>query len=328
MKTLCCLILALCALPTYGQILAPILFHQTAAASQVATPTFSPAAGTYSSTQTVTISTTTPLAVLCYTTDGSTPTEVSNLCSGGTTSTYSTPISVATTQTVKAIGTKALYTDSAVGSATYTISAGYTSVATYAYNYSQGTYSSPNWTSPAVTLNAGETVVVCYYVYSTGSSLSDVHGNTMTQVGTELVAASTTYVDCYRSIGVIHTGSASFVINNANTQYARMTIWRFTGISSYVQEAQNFTNNSYTWSSGSLTSSGASVFVGFVANGNSTFSPTTITDSRWDALTYDTTSSDNTVAGSNYVSSGTTTINFNGVSSSGINQMAFIMEFQ
>jgi hypothetical protein len=90
--------------------------------STVATPTFSPAGGTYSITQTVTISTTTPLAVLCYTTDGSTPTEVSNLCSGGTTSTYSTPISVATTQTVKAIGTLATYTDSAVGSAAYTIS--------------------------------------------------------------------------------------------------------------------------------------------------------------------------------------------------------------
>ena len=91
--------------------------------SQVATPTFSPAAGTYSSTQTVTISTATSLAVLCYTTDGSTPTETANLCLGGTTSPYSTPISVATTQTVKAIGTKALYTDSAVGNAAYTISA-------------------------------------------------------------------------------------------------------------------------------------------------------------------------------------------------------------
>ncbi len=89
----------------------------------VATPSFSPGGGSYSSTQTVTISTATSLAVLCYTTDGSTPTESGHLCSGGTTSTYSTPISVATTQTVKAIGTKATYTDSAVGSAAYTISA-------------------------------------------------------------------------------------------------------------------------------------------------------------------------------------------------------------
>jgi hypothetical protein len=111
----------------------------------VATPSFSPAGGTYSSTQTVTISTTTPLAVLCYTTDGTTPTEVSHLCSGGTTSTYSTPISVTTTQTVKVIGTLAGYTDSAVGSATYTISAGFSD----SFPYSAGdlaAVSGGNWT--------------------------------------------------------------------------------------------------------------------------------------------------------------------------------------
>jgi hypothetical protein len=96
-------------------------FTHASGTPQVATPTFSPTAGSYSSTQTVTISTVTSPAVLCYTTDGSTPTESGNLCSGGTTSTYSSPISVATTQTVKAIGTRATYTDSAVASALYTI---------------------------------------------------------------------------------------------------------------------------------------------------------------------------------------------------------------
>jgi hypothetical protein len=106
----------------HGQMLQAIVGQQAAVTgSTVATPSFSPGGGSYSSTQTVTISTATSLAVLCYTTDGSTPTESGHLCSGGTTSTYSTPISVATTQTVKAIGTKATYTDSAVGSATYTI---------------------------------------------------------------------------------------------------------------------------------------------------------------------------------------------------------------
>ena len=113
-------------------------------ASQVATPSFSPGGGSYSSTQTVTISTATSLAVLCYTTDGSTPTESGHLCSGGTTSTYSTPISVATTQTVKAIGTLATYTDSAVDSATYTIST------TYTDNF-PGSSLSGNWTCYAGT---------------------------------------------------------------------------------------------------------------------------------------------------------------------------------
>jgi hypothetical protein len=88
------------------------------AATQAATPTFSPAAGTYSSTQSVTISDTTPSSTIYYTTNGSTPTTAS--------STYSGAITVATTQTVQAIATAAGYTQSAVGSAAYTISAGCT----------------------------------------------------------------------------------------------------------------------------------------------------------------------------------------------------------
>jgi hypothetical protein len=110
----------------FGQYTIGMSTATNALGLQAATPTFSPAAGTYSSTQTVTISTATPLAVLCYTTDGSTPTESANLCSGGTTTTYSTPITVSTTQTVKAIATLAGYTDSSPGTALYTISAGST----------------------------------------------------------------------------------------------------------------------------------------------------------------------------------------------------------
>ena len=117
-----------------GILIVPVSGPPTAA-----TPTFSPGAGTYSSAQTVTISTSTPLAVLCYTTDGSTPTEVANLCSGGTTATYTTPITVSTTQTVKAIATLASYTDSSVGSATYTI------IMTYTDNF-PGSSLSGNWT--------------------------------------------------------------------------------------------------------------------------------------------------------------------------------------
>jgi hypothetical protein len=81
---------------------------------QVATPTFNPAGGTYSSSQLVTISTTTSGASIRYTTDGSTPTSsTGTLYSGG--------ITVASSQTLKAIAYATGMTDSAVATAGYSI---------------------------------------------------------------------------------------------------------------------------------------------------------------------------------------------------------------
>ncbi len=77
------------------------------------TPTFSPAAGVYTSAQNVTISTTTTGATIHYTIDGTDPTTSS--------ATYSTPISVNTTTTIKAIATATGYDNSSVASATYNI---------------------------------------------------------------------------------------------------------------------------------------------------------------------------------------------------------------
>jgi parallel beta-helix repeat protein len=79
----------------------------------IATPTFDPVAGEYSSTQNVTVSCTQSTATIYYTTDGSTPD------SGDTQ--YSAPISVSTSQTIKAIALETNYPDSSVASAGYTI---------------------------------------------------------------------------------------------------------------------------------------------------------------------------------------------------------------
>jgi hypothetical protein len=82
--------------------------------SQVATPTFSPVAGSYSAAQPVTISTTSPApTTIYYTTDGSTPTTSSTV--------YSGPITVSTSETLKALATKSGYFNSNVGTAVYTI---------------------------------------------------------------------------------------------------------------------------------------------------------------------------------------------------------------
>lgn len=85
-------------------------------AGAVAAPTFSPGGGTYTSAQTVTISTTTSGATIRYTVDGSTPTSTTGTV-------YSAPVSITATKTLKAIAYKSGMTDSAVTSATYTITA-------------------------------------------------------------------------------------------------------------------------------------------------------------------------------------------------------------
>lgn len=91
----------------------------TTGSPQAATPSFSPSSG--APPQTVTLSTTTSGASICYTVDGSTPTApTAGTCSGGTTSTYSSPISVTVNPTtINALSTKTGYVNSNVGSSTY-----------------------------------------------------------------------------------------------------------------------------------------------------------------------------------------------------------------
>lgn len=80
----------------------------------VATPTFSPAAGEVAANATVTISCTTASATIYYTVDGSTPSAQSTLYSGA--------ITIDAAKTIKAIAVKEGYKNSAVATAEYTIS--------------------------------------------------------------------------------------------------------------------------------------------------------------------------------------------------------------
>jgi hypothetical protein len=81
------------------------------AATTVATPTFTPGAGAYSVP--VAIATATAGATIYYTINGDTPTTASTL--------YTGPVTLAASATIKAIAVKNGYTNSAVGSAAYTI---------------------------------------------------------------------------------------------------------------------------------------------------------------------------------------------------------------
>ena len=80
---------------------------------QVATPAFSPASGTYTSSVTVTITVRHAGATIHYTTDGSTPTTSSP--------TYTGRVAVTQTTTVRAMAAASGMTNSNVASATYTI---------------------------------------------------------------------------------------------------------------------------------------------------------------------------------------------------------------
>jgi hypothetical protein len=97
----------------------------------VATPTFSPAAGTYSSAQTVSISDATSGANIYYTTNGSTPTTASTP--------YTGPITVSVTETLKAIAAETGFTTSNVATASYTIQS---QAATPTFSPAAGSYSS------------------------------------------------------------------------------------------------------------------------------------------------------------------------------------------
>lgn len=81
--------------------------------TQTAMPTFSPAPGTYASAQQVTISAQTAGATIYYTTNGIAPTTTSTK--------YTGPVSIASSETLKAMATSPNLTNSAVASGTYNI---------------------------------------------------------------------------------------------------------------------------------------------------------------------------------------------------------------
>ncbi len=85
----------------------------TPSAGTVATPTISPAGGSYSAAQSVTLADATAGAVIYYTTDGSVPTASSTP--------YTTPFKVTNSATVQAIATETGYQPSAVAGAIFTI---------------------------------------------------------------------------------------------------------------------------------------------------------------------------------------------------------------
>lgn len=175
----------------------------TAGPPTVNTPTFSPVAGTYGSTQSVTINTTTSGATLCYTIDGSTPTaNGAGTCTHGTT--YSTAVSVASSLTIKAIGTLSGDSDSAVGSAAYVITP--PTVATPTFSPVAGSYGSTQLVTIS-TATGGATI--CYT--TNGSTPTADGAGTCTSGTTYTVPVSVPSSLTLKAIGSISGGTDSAV---------------------------------------------------------------------------------------------------------------------
>jgi hypothetical protein len=121
---------------------------------QAAAPVFSPVAGTYTTGQSVTLTSATPGAAVHFTTDGTTPTASSP--------SFSTPIAVAATTTIKAMATRSGFADSPVTSAAYVIDANATPTATPTFSPAPGTFSSVQ----SVTILCATAGATIYYTTS------------------------------------------------------------------------------------------------------------------------------------------------------------------
>jgi hypothetical protein len=165
---------------------------------KTATPVIKPAGGTYTSTQTVTISDATPGAVVYYTTNGTTPTTSSTKYTGA--------IKVSATETLEAIAVATGYSNSAVASATYTIA-----------------------TAPAVTSKA-ETAIT-----ATGATLNGslTANNATTQYWFAWGTSKTTLTSATAKTGAL-TGTASTAVSAKLTGLKSKSTYYFQVVASNV----------------------------------------------------------------------------------------------
>ena len=238
-----------------------------------ATPTFSPAAGTYSSAQSVTLSDTTSGASIYYTTNGSTPTTTSTLYNN-------VAIPVNSTETIKAIAVATGFTQSAVGSATYTIRA---PAATPTFSPVTGTYSS----GQSVTLSDTTSGASIYYTTNgtTPTTSSTLYNNVAIPVNsTETIKAIAVATGFTQSA----VGSATYTIQAPPPPDFSVSA---TPASQSVAAGGSTT---YTVTVGSLYGFGGVVGLsmsGLPAGATPGFNPSTVTGSGTSTLTVNTTTS-------------------------------------
>jgi LruC domain-containing protein len=216
-----------------------------------ATPTLTPATGSYTSVQSVTISTTTSGATIYYTTDGSTPTTSGTLYSGA--------ISVGVNMTIKAISVKSGMGNSGVASESYTI---LLPVVSPTYTPVAGTYNA----AQSVTISTTTSGATIYYTTdgSTPTTSSNLYS------GAVSISANTTLnaiaVKSGMSNSTVTTGS--YVINCATP-----VLTPATGTYATAQSVSMSTTTSgasiYYTTDGSAPTSSSTLYSGAVSVGAS-----------------------------------------------------------
>lgn len=127
-----------------------IVFPSEIFAAKAASPKFNPEAGTYYSTQHITLSSTTPDASFRYTIDGTSPSKTRGIL-------YTGPITINSNTVIKAVAWSASYSESSVASANYKIHLVY--VETPVFSPRPGTYG----TVQNVTLTCATSHAIIYY---------------------------------------------------------------------------------------------------------------------------------------------------------------------
>jgi Chitobiase/beta-hexosaminidase C-terminal domain len=178
--------------------------------SQAATPVFSPAGGTFTSAQSVKITTTTTTGspAIYYTTDGTTPTYPIT----GTTKLYSGAISVSASETLNAITVATGFSNSGEGTASFVINL--PQAATPTFNPPAGTYGPAQSVRISTTTTTGSPTIY----YTTDGSLPSypITGTTKLYSGAITVSTSETLKAITAATGLLNSavGSASYTINN------------------------------------------------------------------------------------------------------------------
>jgi uncharacterized protein (TIGR02145 family) len=156
----------------------------------VATPTFSPSPGIYPTAQTITVSCSTSGATIHYTTNGMDPNESD--------STYSSPVSIASTTTLKARAYKIGWNTSDVDSGTYTIAG---MVATPTFSPLPGTYP----TAQKITISCSTSGATIHY---TTNGMDPNESNAIYSSPIFISYTTTLKARAYKS-GLIPSGLAS-----------------------------------------------------------------------------------------------------------------------